>query len=80
MCECKCLCGLWKLLSHHVINRGACKPCTVSIGGQCVAPGGPQSCKPRELAKRCVKRCAMLKPPLPSSCVNTMITCLLNEK
>lgn len=60
----------------YVIRRGACKPCTFSMGGQCVAPGGPQSCRPRELAKRCVSRCAMLKPPLPSNCVSTIITCL----
>lgn len=62
--------------SIYVIKRGACKPWTFSIGGQCVAPGGPQSCRPRELAKRWVRRWAMLKPPLPSNWVNTIITCL----
>lgn len=64
---------------NHVMRRGACKPCTLSMEGQCVAPGGPQSCKPRELAKRCVSRWAMLKPPLPSNWVRTMITCLWRE-
>lgn len=65
-------------LSHHVISRGACRPCTVSIGGLCVwlTPNGPQSCNPREFARRCVNRWAILKPPLPSNCVSTIITCL----
>lgn len=69
-------------LSHHVINRGACRPCTVSIGGLCVwlTPSGPQSCKPLEFAKRCVKRCAILNPPLPSNCVSTIITCLWRQR
>lgn len=60
----------------YVMKRGACKPCTFSMGGQWVAPGGPQSWRPRELAKRWVRRWAILKPPLPSNCVNTIITCL----
>lgn len=67
-------------LVYHVINLGACSPWTLSMAGQCVAPGGPQSCKPREFARRCVKRCAMLNPPLPSNCVSTIITCLWIEK
>lgn len=70
------ICSARNILPIYVISRGACKPCTASIDGQCVAPGGPQSCKLRELAKRCVKRCAMLKPPLPSNWVSTIITCL----
>lgn len=61
---------------NHVIKRGAWSPWTVSIAGQCVAPGGPQSCKPREFANRWVNRWAILNPPLPSNCVKTIITCL----
>lgn len=61
----------------YVIRRGLCSPSTwVSIGGQCCVSDGPQSCKFPLLASLCVKRCAMEKPPLPSNCVNTIITCL----
>lgn len=38
--------------------------------------GGPQSCKFPLLANLCVSRCAIEKPPLPSNCVKTMMTCL----
>ena len=62
------------------MRRGACSPSTLpSISGQWLVLAGPQSCKPTLLASRCVSRCAIAKPPLPSSCVNTIITCLKHK-
>ena len=38
-------------------------------------PSGPQSCNPEWSERRCVSLCAIEKPPDPSSCVSTIITC-----
>ena len=70
---------IWWVSFHvDVIGLGAWRPYMKrSIGGTWLVPNGPQSCRPDEYETRCVKRCAMEKPPAPSNWVNTIITCLV---
>lgn len=61
----------------YVIRRGECNPSTPSsTGGKWESSDGPQSWRPLEVANLWVNRWAIEKPPLPSNCVNTIITCL----
>lgn len=63
------------------MGRGVWSPSTSGpTVGQWSEFCGPQSCKPLVREGRWVRRWAMLNPPLPSSCVRTIITCLHNEK
>lgn len=64
----------------YVISRGACNPLSrLARGGLCLGASsvrGAQSCRRAPAARRCVRRWAIENPPLPSSWVRTIITCL----